>query len=78
MANSTEKKPVGKFLFWGILSLGLYAVLFIKGDEIQGWFMTGGVYRAALLSVVAIVFSIVHGNFTGFFWDVVGIRGKKH
>ncbi|MEW6572864.1 MAG: hypothetical protein AB1374_04450 [Bacillota bacterium] len=78
MANSTEKKPVGKLLFWGILSLGLYTVLFMKGTTIQEYFMTGGVFRAGLLTVIAIVFSIIHGNFAGFFWDVVGIKGKKH
>ncbi|RPF47122.1 hypothetical protein EDD75_1397 [Thermodesulfitimonas autotrophica] len=78
MADMQEKKPVGKFLLWGVLSLGLYTVLFLKGEEIQRYFMAGGVFKAALLTVVAILFSLVHGNFTGFFWDVVGIKAKKH
>lgn len=78
MSNPSQKKPVGKLVFWGVLSLGLYSILFLKGEAIQKYFMSGGIFKAALLTVVAIAFSLIHGNFTGFFWEVVGIKAKKH
>jgi hypothetical protein len=79
MADSPDKKrPIGKLFFWGAFSLGLYALVFLNADAVQNYFGAGGVVRAGVIVAVAIIFSLVHGNFAGTFWDVVGIRAKKH
>ncbi|RDV84188.1 hypothetical protein [Ammonifex thiophilus] len=71
-----RKKPWGALLLWGALSLGLYAVVFLKGDAVQGFIAEGGVGKAAIVVAVAIIFSLVHGNFTGAFFEALGIRAK--
>lgn len=64
-----------KAVLWGILSIGLYALLYQYEREIltlsvQPWW-------SVILPVgVAFLFSIVHGNFTGFFWDALGVKPK--
>ncbi|RJX18423.1 MAG: hypothetical protein C4570_06815 [Ammonifex sp.] len=78
MADETKtKKPVGRLIGFAVLSLGLYAVFFLNADMIQKFFSAGGVARAAGITLVAICFSLIHGNFAGTFWDVVGVKGKK-
>ena len=74
--SSTKKKPIGKMLFMGILSLGLYAALLMNQDLVNGSFAQGGVY-ALLPIVTAFIFSFIHGSFTGNFWTVMGIEAAK-
>lgn len=60
----------------GTASALLYAFLFWNEAEVleisrrgRGWFVVP--------VAIAFVFSIVHGAFTGLFWDVLGVRAKK-
>jgi len=77
MAKSTaRKKPVGKLIVTGIISIGLYAALLLKQDVVIDMFGKGGMY-AFLPIVTAFVFSIIHGSFTGNFWTVLGIEAAK-
>ncbi len=74
---ATEKRrPYGKMLFTGVVSIGLYAVLLLKQDVISNYFGQGGFY-AFLPIATAFLFSIVHGIFTGAFWTVLGIEAAK-
>jgi hypothetical protein len=75
-ANSTKKKPVGKMLVMGLISIALYALLLARQDEVNSMFGKGGWY-AFLPIIVAFVFSFVHGNFTGDFWTVLGVEAAR-
>jgi hypothetical protein len=75
-ANSTKKKPVGKMLVMGLISLGLYTLLLTKQDLVNSTFAKGG-WFALLPIITAFVFSFIHGSFTGDFWTVLGIEAAK-
>mgnify|MGYP001572009965 FL=1 len=74
--KNVRKKPIGKMIFMGILSVALYAVLLMKQDAINSYFGRGGIY-AFLPIITAFVFSYFHGAFTGDFWTVLGVEAKK-
>jgi hypothetical protein len=73
---SATKKPWLQLAVSGVLSAACYAALFSHEAEVMASFTrTDGLYW--LLSVaVAFVFSFVHGAFTGYFWEAVGIRPR--
>ena len=73
---STKKKPYLKALFWGMVSVAIYAALLSNQDLINNTFGKGGFY-AVLPIVTAFLFSIVHGSFTGHFWTVMGVEAAK-
>ena len=75
-ANSTKKKPVGKMIVMGLISIVLYATLLNHQDMVNETFGKGSWY-AFLPIVTAFVFSFVHGAFTGDFWTVLGIEAAK-
>ncbi|MHB8844588.1 MAG: hypothetical protein ACYC7L_07525 [Nitrospirota bacterium] len=75
-ANSSKKKPVGRMIVMGLLSLALYALLLAKQDDVNSIFAKGGWY-AFLPIITAFVFSFVHGNFTGDFWTVLGVEAAR-
>lgn len=75
-ANSNKKKPVGKMIVMGLISLALYTYLLTSQDMVNSTFAKGGWY-ALLPIVTAFVFSFVHGSFTGDFWTVLGIEAAK-
>jgi F0F1-type ATP synthase assembly protein I len=74
--GSTKKKPVGRMLVTGLLSIALYAVLFRNQDLVSTVFTRGGLY-AFLPIGTALIFSFVHGAFTGHFWTVMGVEASK-
>lgn len=66
-----------KAVAYGAASIALYALLFIYADETvefarrtrEGekiWFLVP--------ILIAFVFSLVHGAFTGCFWDAIGLK----
>lgn len=76
MAEQTKRRPVGKTIIYGIGSMVLYVLLVTKQDLITENFTRGGLF--ALLPVVtAFIFSFIHGNFTSYFWTVLGVEAKK-
>lgn len=75
-SEGTKKKPVGKMLIMGIISIFLYAALLSHQEEVNAIFGRGGWY-ALLPIATAFVFSFVHGAFTGDFWTVLGIEAAK-
>lgn len=76
MKSSYKKKPYGKMLIAGMLSVMLYAVLLSQQDIINSYFVRGGIY-ALLPIIVAFIFSVIHGSFTGSFWTVLGIEAAR-
>jgi len=76
MATTTKKKALVSAIVMGALSIGLYALLFVKEDLVNSTFGKGGVY-AVLPIATAFLFSFVHGNFTGSFWTALGIEAAK-
>ncbi|TAK50557.1 MAG: hypothetical protein EPO27_04180 [Betaproteobacteria bacterium] len=74
-AAGVEKKIV-KTLALGVLTLVLYAGLFLMEDLVLGLSTLGGWF--GLIPVgIAFIFSLAHGAFTGYFWDLLGVRAKK-
>jgi len=76
MATTTKKKALVSAIIFGVLSVGLYALLFIKQDLVNATFGRGGIY-ALLPIMTAFAFSFVHGSFTGNFWSALGIEAAK-
>ena len=42
--ENVKKKPYGKLIVAGIVSIGLYAILLMKQDLVNNYFALGGVY----------------------------------
>jgi F0F1-type ATP synthase assembly protein I len=74
--STTRKKPVGKLIVMGIISIALYSTLLLKQDLVTSTFARGGMF-ALLPIITAFIFSFVHGSFTGNFWTVLGIEAAK-
>jgi F0F1-type ATP synthase assembly protein I len=74
--SSIKKKPVGKMVVMGLISVALYALLLIKQDEVNILFGQGG-WFAFLPIITAFLFSFVHGSFTGDFWTVLGVEAAR-
>jgi hypothetical protein len=74
--GSSKKKPYGAAIILGIISLALYVGLLTQQEIVNEYFTKGGVY-AFLPIAAAFLFSLVHGNFTGNFWTVLGIEASK-
>lgn len=74
--SKVRRKPYGKTIFMGVISIGLYAVLLLKQDIINEYVGNGGLY-AFLPILTAFIFSFVHGTFTGNFWTVLGVEAAK-
>lgn len=64
----------------GVASAGLYLLLFLFSDvlpELAAATRRGEKLAALVPLAIAMVFSFVHGAFTGHFWDLLGLRAKK-
>jgi uncharacterized membrane protein YedE/YeeE len=64
----------------GAASATLYFLLYLYSDtlpELAAATRKGEKLYAFIPLVIAMVFSFVHGAFTGAFWDLLGLRAKK-
>lgn len=75
-AGTKKKRPVGKMIVTGLISIGMYLYLLKNQDMISSTFTRGGTY-AFLPILTALIFSFVHGAFTGNFWSVLGVEASK-
>jgi F0F1-type ATP synthase assembly protein I len=75
-ASNTKKKPFGKTILFGIISVVIYTILLSRQDFITNNFTRGGLY-ALLPIATALFFSFIHGNFTSNFWTMLGVEAKK-
>jgi hypothetical protein len=76
MATTTKKKAFISAIAMGAVSIGMYALLFVKQDLVNATFGKGG-FNALLPIVTAFAFSFFHGSFTGNFWTALGIEAAK-
>jgi len=61
----------------GIVSGTLYLLLYLYEREIMAAFTRTDGWFPVLPVLAAFVFSFAHGAFTGYFWEVLGIRGRQ-
>ncbi len=74
MATTTNtKKPIGKTVVYGLVTVALYAAVFSHADAIMQLFTKGGAYAALPIGTV-FVFSFAHGAFAGNLWSLLGIE----
>ena len=73
-AESPVNKTI-KLLAYGTVVAVLYTLLYVYDREVVELCRRGGWWFGFPVTV-AFVFSIFHGNFTGLFWDVLGVRPK--
>jgi hypothetical protein len=70
------KRVLTYTLLYGMVSCILYYLLYRFDTLILEYSKQGGWYFIVPLTI-AFTFSIVHGNFTGRFWDLFGIKAKS-
>jgi len=75
MAKTNQANAVILTASLGFLSVTLYFLLYHFEQPILDLSEKGGWYFIVPLSM-AFVFSIVHGAFTGRFWDLLGVKAK--
>jgi hypothetical protein len=71
-----KKKPLGKTIGYGMLTIGMYAAVFTNADTVMQYFTRGGVYAALPIATV-FLFSFAHGAFAGNLWSLMGIEAMK-
>lgn len=65
---------------YGVLSTVLYVLLFVYSNQLNllaEAARNGEKIYALVPLALAMVFSFVHGAFTGYFWDTLGLKAKK-
>ena len=70
-----RSKALKSTLIYGAISITLYVLLYLFNEQVLEHSRAGGLSFFVPI-VIAFVFSIVHGNFTGQFWDLFGIKPK--
>lgn len=75
-----QSRALATTLILGAASAGLYLLLFVFADPLitlAQQTRDGHKLYALIPIAIAMVFSFVHGAFTGQFWDLLGLRAKK-
>lgn len=70
-----NRRVLMQTLGYGAISVLLYFLLYFYAETILELSKRGRWYFVVPM-VIAFLFSIVHGNFTGQFWDLFGIKAK--
>jgi hypothetical protein len=76
MARFTTTNALVQTLFWGFFSAILYFGLYYFEEPILNWTKEGGLYFIVPV-IIAFLFSFVHGAFTTYFWDLLGVKAKS-
>jgi len=80
LGRSNSSRTLLGTVFTGMASGGLYFLLFLFSAELPELAeetRQGNKLCAFVPLVIALIFSFVHGAFTGRFWDLFGLRAKK-
>jgi hypothetical protein len=72
-----KSKPYLLLVASGIVSSALYLLLYLYEQEIMAAFTRTDGWFPALPVIAALVFSFAHGAFTGYFWEVLGIKALQ-
>jgi hypothetical protein len=75
-AATGSDRQIAKALAFGAVTLILYACLFLMEHQVLELSSRGRWYFV-LPVAIAFAASFVHGAFTGYFWDVLGVKAKK-
>ena len=76
MAKTNQATAVIQTISLGLISALLYFLLYHFEGPILELSKQGGWYFLVPITM-AFVFSIVHGAFTGRFWDLLGVKAKS-
>ena len=76
VAAAGAGRKTARTLALGFLTLLLYASLFLMEDLVLHVSALGGWYGFIPVAI-AFIFSLSHGAFTGYFWDVLGVKARK-
>ncbi len=76
LAQLKKKKALKNTIAFGVLSTALYLAVFLNEDLVTKFFTKGGIY-CVLPVFTAIIFSFVHGAFTGNFLSAIGIEPSR-
>ncbi|MDH3349360.1 MAG: hypothetical protein OEM02_14835 [Desulfobulbaceae bacterium] len=71
-----EKKPYGKMVIFGAISLSAYIALLANQEWVTETFTKGGINTVWPIGA-AFFFSFIHGAFASNFLSVLGIEAKK-
>ncbi|MDZ7663379.1 hypothetical protein [Thiohalophilus sp.] len=79
--RATMSPAARNAILYGIASIGLYFILFLFNNEIRQ--MAEAISRGDktlffIPIIIAFIFSIVHGAFTGTFWEALGLKARSH
>lgn len=69
------RRTLTRTLFYGGASAVLYLLLYLFHEPILTASGRGGWFFLVPIGI-AFAFSLVHGKFTGHFWEVFGVRAK--
>lgn len=72
-----RRKPYLELCGTGVVSGALYLLLYLYEEQVMEHFTRTDGFYPALPILAAFVFSIAHGAFTGYFWEVIGIRALR-
>ena len=70
---TASPKPWLLLLVSGAASALCYVLLFANEKEVMAAFTRTDGWYPALPVLTALLFSLVHGAFTGYFWEVLGV-----
>jgi phosphate/sulfate permease len=71
-----ERKPWVGLVVSGAASALCYALLFTYQKEVMASFTRTDGWHPVLPVLTAFVFSFAHGAFTGYFWEVLGVKAR--
>ena len=69
-------RPWLALLVSGAASALCYAALFAYEEEVMALFTRTDGWHPVLPVLTALLFSFVHGAFTGYFWEVLGVVAR--
>lgn len=72
----TKKKPYGKAIIFGVISIASYIILFSNRTLVMDYFTRGGAF-AAFPVITAFYFSFIHGAFCSNVLNVMGLHAAK-
>lgn len=70
------KKPIGKTVAYGLVTVALYAAVFSYADPLTAMFSQGSFWAAGPIATV-FLFSWVHGAFAHNLWSSLGIEASR-
>jgi hypothetical protein len=75
LMSAEYRRTIVRSLIYGSISIALYTLLYFYNAEILALSREGR-WNFIIPMAIAFTFSIVHGNFTGQFWDLFGVKAK--